>query len=160
MSRKLTARLTAILVAVLFVAAACGDDDGDDSSGDDGGSDADVAVVLTEWAVTADPTTADAGSLVFEATNEGGDAHELVIVRGDDPEALPIDDTGKVIEDDLAEGDFIGEIEEFDSGGTESATFDLDAGDYILFCNIVEEEADGQFESHFLEGMVTEFVVS
>ena len=59
-------------------------------------------------------------------------------------------------EDELEEGAFIGEIEAFPAGETCEGTFELpEAGDYILFCNIVETLEDGSVESHFEEGMVT-----
>ncbi|MFA9565571.1 MAG: hypothetical protein ACERLM_12815 [Acidimicrobiales bacterium] len=146
-------------LAMMLTLVACGDDD-DDSASDDGGGGDSVNVVLSEWIVEPDPTSAAAGSVEFLASNEGGETHELVIVKGDDADALPIDDTGKIQEDDLEEGTFIGEIEEFEAGTEASATFDLDAGNYLLFCNIVEEEDDGSFESHFLEGMVNTITVS
>ncbi|MGB8361240.1 MAG: hypothetical protein WCE80_07570, partial [Acidimicrobiia bacterium] len=72
----------------------------------------------------------------------------------------PVDENGKVIEDDLPEGSFIGEVEEFEAGTTESATFDLGEGTYTLFCNISEEEDDGSIESHFQQGMVTTIEVT
>lgn len=122
-----------------------------------GGSTVDVA--LSEWVVDPDPTSVSAGEITFKADNQGAEAHELVIVRADSAAGLPTDETGKVEEDGLPSGAFIGEIEEFAAGETEEGTFDLDAGTYILFCNIVEEEADGTFESHFQEGMHTTFTV-
>ncbi|MDH4170346.1 MAG: hypothetical protein OEW42_12230 [Acidimicrobiia bacterium] len=166
-------RLLGLVVAVVVLAlaaTACGSDDdagSDDSSsetttapaGDDGGGGEGFAVSLFEWGVDA-PATAAAGSLEITATNDGAETHELVIVRADSPDDLATDDTGKVDEAGLAEGDFIGEIEEFEAETSETATFELEAGNYVLFCNIVEEEADGAFESHFLEGMVTTLTVS
>lgn len=147
-------------LAMMLTLAACGDDDDDASGNGDGGGGASVSVVLSEWIVEPDPTTAAAGSVEFVAKNEGGEVHELVVVKGDDPDALPVDEDGKVIEDDLPEGDFIGEIAEFDAGTEETASFDLEAGSYILFCNITEEEDDGTVESHFQEGMVNTITVS
>ncbi len=146
-------------LVLMLTLAACGDDD-DDAAGDDGGGGDSVSVVLSEWIVEPDPTSAAAGSVEFVASNEGGETHELVIVQGDDADALPIDETGKILEDELEEGTFIGEIEEFAAGTEASATFEMEAGNYLLFCNIVEEEDDGSFESHFLEGMVNTFTVS
>ena len=119
----------------------------------------DVSVGLSEWIVQPDPTSISAGEVTFEASNEGSEAHELVIVKAASAADLPTDATGKVDESALPAGAFIGEIEEFAAGSTESATFDLEAGNYILFCNIVEEESDGSFESHFQEGMVASFTV-
>lgn len=134
-------RVSGLAVLAMLIAA-CGG----------GGSDVDVS--LFEWDVEA-PASASAGEVTFNASNDGGEVHELVIVKGVAPADLPVDEDGKVIEDDLPEGAFIGEIEEFEAGTTESATFDLEEGTYTLFCNITEEEEDGEIESHFQEGMVT-----
>ena len=41
---------------------------------------------------------------------------------------------------------------------TEELTANLEAGSYVLLCNIVEEE-DGETESHYAEGMHTSFTV-
>jgi hypothetical protein len=106
--------------------------------------------VLSEFAVEPDPISADAGSLEIVAKNQGADVHELVIVKGDDPALLPVDEYGAVIEGDLPEGDFIGEIALVDAGTEESASFDLDAGSYILFCNILAATAPPR--SHFEDG--------
>jgi hypothetical protein len=38
-------------------------------------------------------------------------------------------------------------------------TLDLEAGTYLLLCNVVEEEETGEVESHFAEGMHTTFTV-
>lgn len=135
--------------------AACGSDEDGGSASSDGG----IEVSLSEWSVEA-PATASAGTVDVTANNEGGETHELVIVRADSPDGFEQDDTGKVDEEQFAEGDFIGEIEEFDAGTMSTGSFELDAGTYVLFCNIVEEETDGTFESHFNQGMVTTITVS
>jgi hypothetical protein len=38
-------------------------------------------------------------------------------------------------------------------------TLDLEAGTYVLLCNLVEEEDTGEVESHFAEGMHAMFTV-
>ena len=81
------------------------------------------------------------------------------VVRADSSAGFVQDDTGKVDEDGFAEGDFVGEITEFAAGTSSSGTFELTPATYILFCNIVDEEADGTFESHFMEGMQSTLVV-
>ena len=136
------------LAAVAMMIAACG-----------GGGNA-VDVSLFEWSVEPSDSSVAAGEVTFNVSNDGGEAHEMVIVKGVAPADLPVDENGKVIEDDLPEGAFIGEIEEFEAGTTESATFDLEEGTYTLFCNISEEEDDGSVESHFQEGMVTTIEVT
>lgn len=124
-----------------------------------GGGDDGVTVVLSEWDVEV-PDGIEAGSVAITADNVGGEPHELVIVRADSVDGWEQDDEGKVLEDQFAAADFLGEIEEFEAGGSESGTFDLTAGTYVFFCNIVEAEEDGSFESHFDEGMWTIVEVS
>lgn len=122
-------------------------------------ADADVTVLLSEWIVEPTPTSVGADGVTFLADNQGGDTHEMVVVRADDPTDLPTDEDGAVDESQIPEGDFIGEIEEFPSGEQRTGTFDLEPGTYVLFCNITEIEDDGEVESHFAEGMSTTFTV-
>jgi hypothetical protein len=167
----------ALSLAVLLGLAACGDDDGDAlASGDgdaaaaddgcvlEGASEADpeaiVDVALTEFALAPVPAEVTAGAVKFQAVNDGAEPHEVVIARYDGEIAdLPTDDEGAVDEDQLPNGAVIGEIEGF-AGGTCAGTFELEAGDYVLFCNIVEDEENGETEAHYTEGMVTAFTVT
>lgn len=117
-------------------------------------------VVLSEWIVEPDPTSASAGEVELTGDNQGGEVHELVVVRADSSEALPTDDDGAVVEDELPDGALIGEIEDIGAGATDSVTLDLEAGNYVLFCNITEETDTGEIESHFANGMHASFEVS
>jgi hypothetical protein len=119
----------------------------------------DVMVTLTEWKVTPSVAQVGAGIVSFLAENAGRENHELVIVKGDSPEALPKDANGAMDEEQLPEGALIGEIEPFAAGQLCRANFALPAGSYLLLCNIAEEEADGTTESHFAEGMHSPFTV-
>lgn len=115
-----------------------------------------VDVTLAEWSVTPDTETVPAGEVYFLADNAGGEIHELVVVKSDLPDGdLPVED-GAVPENDV---DFRGEIEGFAAGSQASGVFDLEPGNYILFCNIVEVEEDGEIESHYEEGMHTTITV-
>jgi uncharacterized cupredoxin-like copper-binding protein len=118
-----------------------------------------VKVTLTEWAVIPDKASTTAGNVTFEITNTGPlFMHEFVIIKTDlDPADLPADSTGKV--DEAGAGiQFVGEVEELAIGATETASFDLTAGKYVLICNIVE--AAGGHESHYTQGMRTAFTVN
>jgi hypothetical protein len=116
-----------------------------------------VSVDLDEFTIR--PTgTATAGAVGFELTNVGEEPHEMVVVAGDSIDALPTDADGALVEADLPATAFIGEVEPFPGGEDCSGVFDLEAGSYVLLCNIVEEE-DGQTESHLAEGMATTFTV-
>jgi hypothetical protein len=108
--------------------------------------------------VTPDAKTVDAGNVEFHTTNDGAEAHELVIVRGAKPDDLTIGTDG-LDEDDLPDGaEVLGEIEPFNGKGTVcAATFALEPGDYTLLCNVVETSGDE--EVHAKKGMVTGLTV-
>jgi uncharacterized cupredoxin-like copper-binding protein len=144
---RLGAMLAALLAALLLAVSAC-------SAG--GGT---VPVTLQEWSVQPAKPSVSAGKVTFDVKNEGpDDPHELVVIKTDlAPDQLPTDADGKV--DEVGAGiEFIGEIEEFDPGQSESATFELKAGKYVFICNIVETEADGTKEAHYKLGMRAPFM--
>jgi uncharacterized cupredoxin-like copper-binding protein len=69
-----------------------------------------------------------------------------------------------VLEDgsvDEAQADIVDEIEEdqLQAGDSASLDVDLEAGSYVLLCNLVETEESGETESHYAEGMHTDFTV-
>jgi hypothetical protein len=111
-----------------------------------------VNVTLDEWTVTPDATSAPAGTVGFVAQNAGKEPHELVIVRGVAPNALPVKRDGSLDEDKLAAGALVGEIEAFPAGTSCNGVFDLTPGEYTLVCNLVEEG-----HVHLNEGMFTTF---
>jgi hypothetical protein len=166
------------IAALLFSAVAC-DDDSDDGDGDaptveateddtDGetpgatepsGAAATVETRLSEYAIVPDPASVPAGSVTFNANNVGGATHEVHVFRTDlAPDALPTNDDGSV--DEEGEGiEEAGHIEEFEAMSSESGTFELEAGAYVLICNVIDEAADGTTTSHYAEGMTVAFTV-
>jgi uncharacterized cupredoxin-like copper-binding protein len=150
-------RRVAIFVAAFavlaLVAAACGDDDGGEETGAGGA----VDVTVQEFAVIPATSSAPAGDVTFDVTNEGpDDVHEFVVFLTDlAPDALPTIEDGSV--DEEGEGlELQGEIEDIAVGDTQSVTLDLAAGNYVLICNIYD--ADEQ-EAHYQEGMRVAFSV-
>lgn len=118
-----------------------------------------VDVTLREFSIAPSVASAPAGTVTFEVTNDGpNDVHEFVVVRTDlAPEALPTDADGAVLED--GDGmEVIDEIEDLAVGASETLMLTLEAGDYVLICNIVEEE-DGETEAHYALGMRSAFTV-
>jgi len=161
--------LSLIPAALLLVtAAACGDDDDDDDGnggattapdGTGDGEGTDVAITLQEFSVIPSPLSAAPGTVNFNISNDGpDDPHEFVVIKTDlAPDALPTVEDGSV--DEEGEGiEVKDEVEDLEVGGTETLTVDLEAGAYVLICNIVEEE-DGETESHYAEGMHAGFTV-
>lgn len=141
-------RRSALLVAVsalALVGTACGGG---------GGS---VDVTLQEFAVVPSPSSIEAGEVTFQATNESpDDVHEFVVFRTDlAPDQLPVDENGAVDEEG-AGLELIDEIEDIPVGETQSVTVELESGNYVLICNIWDEEEQ---EAHYAEGMRVAFTV-
>ncbi len=144
--------LIAVLFGAMLLLAACGDsgDGGSSKSASGGGSK--VNVELNEWKIIPNPDSAAAGTVEFTAKNTGSIEHEMVIVKTDlAPDALPTNDSGTRVDENSDKFEVIGEISEFEAGKTETADFDLEPGNYVLFCNI---------EGHYKAGMTTGFTVS
>ena len=150
-----TARLLGVVAVVLVLTfAACGNDD--EGSGGTGDS---IEITLSEFAIVVDPSSASAGDVTFNIENGGAETHEFVVIQTDlGITELPTAEDGSVSEE--GEGmTVMDEVEDLPSGDSAELTVDLDAGSYVLICNILEEEDDGTFESHYQEGMHTAFTV-
>jgi hypothetical protein len=128
--------------------------------GDIQSADTRVSVLLDEWVIDVGMPSAPGGRIGFVNENVGAEPHELVVVRGVSPTELPLDSDGAADEERLPEGALIGEVEAFPAGETCAGVFALTAGEYTLFCNIVETEENGEVESHLTNGMVTTFTVT
>jgi uncharacterized cupredoxin-like copper-binding protein len=153
--------VTGVLVLLL---PACGsDDDGGASpaaSETTASAEANVAVTLQEFAVSADPASVPAGPVTFDVSNEGpDDVHEFVVISTDlEPTELPTDKDGAVVEDGKGM-EVVDEIEDIPVGESQTLSVDLDAGSYVLICNILQKEPDGTLEAHYSVGMRTGFTV-
>ena len=126
-----------LLGAALALAAACGDDDDGGESPAAGETPAapatTVDVGLVEFAVNPAQDTVDAGTLTFNVSNDGTEVHTFRVIKTDlAPDALPTAasrvDEGQV--------DVVASIPEFNAGETEDVNVDLDAGSYVLICNL------------------------
>jgi uncharacterized cupredoxin-like copper-binding protein len=145
------ARLRALsVVAVIALAAggaACG------------GGGKTVNVTVREFEVAPAQNSVEAGEVTFKVTNEGpDDTHEFVVIKTDlAPDALPTDENGAV-EETGAGIEVVDEIEDIAVGQSPSVTINnLEAGSYVLICNIWDEEEQ---EAHYSQGMRTAFTVT
>ncbi len=104
-----------------------------------------VQVGLEEWAVEA-PVDLTAGIVTFNVSNGGSFPHHFGIARGNSYEELPLADDGAIDEAALGD-DYLGRTANLQSGATETIDYDLEPGNYVLFCNIastVSHAAQGQ----------------
>jgi uncharacterized cupredoxin-like copper-binding protein len=147
-----------VLIPLLVVGGACAGDTDDAAEPTVEPSSTDISVEVKEFEIAPDPKTADAGEVTFAVENVGEETHEFVVVKTDlEPGKLPTIDDGSVEEEGL---DVLGEVEDLAAGKDEELKLDMSAGDYVLLCNIVEEEEDGEKEAHYKQGMRTAFTVS
>jgi hypothetical protein len=143
--------LFAALSTTLLILAACGD------TGEGG----EVEVTLTEWEITTDVDSVPEGPIDFNIQNDGEETHELLIVKTDIAAGeLPTRDDGSV-DEDAPDLDVEQSIDDIEEGDDTSRTYELDAGSYVLICNIVDEVGGEEGEqSHYDLGMNTELTVT
>jgi uncharacterized cupredoxin-like copper-binding protein len=128
-----------VLFAVAALLAAC--------SGDKGTVDATVS----DYKIELGSTSAPAGDVTFDVKNDAEQKHEFVVFKTDlAPDALPTDDAGDVDEEG-AGVTHIDEIGGIPGGESSSLTVNLDAGAYVLICNL---------PGHYRQGMHVAFEVS
>jgi len=134
-------RSSILLGAILLLAAACG------GSATSGGNASDVSVTLKDFAISANPSSADAGTITFDITNDGPSTHEFAVVRSDLAQAaLPVEG-GEIPEDKI---DVVDEAEDIAPSTSTSLTVQLSAGTYVLICNL---------PGHYQLGMHSAFTV-
>ena len=119
------------------------------SCSDDGGG---VGATLADFSITLDANSAEAGEVTFDVTNEADQTHEFVVLKTDIAEdQLPTDDAGDVDEAGDPGIELIDEIEDIAGGATPTLTVNLEAGNYVLICNL---------PGHYAEGMHASFTVN
>jgi uncharacterized cupredoxin-like copper-binding protein len=139
-SRKFYA-LLAVMILLVPMLAACGPQK--------------IDAGLTTYKITMSKDTAKAGQIIFHVHNDATDLkHEFVIFKTDLPEdQLPLTAEGTVDE----EGAGVTHIDEVEVEPGQSAdlTVNLEAGRYVIICNINDNN-----EQHYMHGMHTVFTVT
>lgn len=135
----MTKRVVVLFAVAALSLAAC--------SSDKGG----VDVTESDYKIELGSTSAPAGAITFDVTNDAEQTHEFVVFKTDlAPDQLPTNSDGDV--DEEGEGvTHIDEIEDVTGGSSKSLAVNLDAGSYVLICNL---------PGHYRQGMHTAFTVS
>lgn len=110
-------------------------------------------MVLRDYEFDPSEIEVAAGTVTFEASNEGSENHELAFLPGGGD--VPLTDDGAPDEEALGEAGAF-ELEAFGPDSTCNATYELEAGTYTIFC--IVEAADG--ETHADKGMLGELTVT
>ena len=144
---RLFARIT-IAAAALALVATVGCSSSSSSSSGGGSTSGGVSATEKDFSITLSSSTGTAGSTTFNISNEGPSTHEFVIIKTNDaPDALPVTN-GSVDESGLT---IVDENEAVAPGTTPALTTNLDAGSYVIICNV---------PGHYQAGMHTAFTVS
>jgi uncharacterized cupredoxin-like copper-binding protein len=102
------------------------------SGGDTGGIDA----TLDDFTISLEDTSAEPGKVTFNIQNAAGQTHEFVVFDTDLAEdKLPTDENGDVDETGAGVA-LVDEAEDIESGSDTSLTLDLQAGTYVVICNL------------------------
>ena len=136
--------LTVLLIATLLFAACGGDDDDDDDDASTPtatptatATSTSVAVTLSDFEIDAAAASAAAGEFTFAVENAGSLEHELVVVRTDLAfDGLPVESALVPLDDAGFDGVVEGDTEPFSPGSETELTVTLEAGSYVLLCNV------------------------
>ncbi len=110
-----------------------------------------VNVMLQEWRVVADTKKVSPGEVIITVQNRGKEKHELVLLKTDVPyDKLPMAKDGGI--DETGAGTVITEVEDIEPKMIKTMTANLEPGNYVLLCNVVEVEG-GSLEEHYKMGM-------
>ena len=144
---RLFARIT-VAAAVLALVAAVGCSSSSSSSSAGGSTSGGVSATEKDFSITLSSSTGTAGSTTFNISNEGPSTHEFVVIKTNDaPDALPVTN-GSVDESGLT---IVDENEAVAPSTTATLTTNLDAGKYVIICNV---------PSHYESGMHTAFTAT
>jgi uncharacterized cupredoxin-like copper-binding protein len=129
------------ITALAVLGAACTSDDGGESSGDG------ISATLTDFAIDLGATSAPAGPVTFDITNGGATVHEFEVLRTDTgADALPVD--SGVVQTSADGIEIVDEVEEIAPGTSAGLSVELQAGTYVVICNV---------SGHYEQGMFTSF---
>lgn len=135
-----------VLALTVLVGCSSSTDTSGETQGEGGGE---VAVTLDDYVIQPGSSTVSAGEVTFKIENNGATEHEMVVIRSDiDPATIAVED--HVIDEEAEGMTPIGEVEDVQPGDSTDLVLTLEAGEYILVCNL---------PNHFERGMVTTFTV-
>lgn len=137
--------VVALACALSLAGVGCSSSSSSSSAAAEGG----IAATEQDFSIAVSPSSAAAGDISFTITNNGPSTHEFVIVKSDeDPGSFEVGKDGTVPEDAL---DVVDEQEDIAPNTAPTLTVNLEAGSYILMCNI---------SGHYAQGMHAGFTVT
>jgi uncharacterized cupredoxin-like copper-binding protein len=148
LTRTLGIAGTLALAAVLLLTAC--DQDGANGPLEGGNGVANgttVQATMTDFEIDLQQQSAPAGTVTFVVDNQGPSEHEFAVIRSDAAaDELPLEGGVAVVDD----ADVVDEIRPYPAGQMQELTVDVEAGRYLIICNV---------PGHYQLGMHAEFSV-
>ena len=86
---------------------------------------------------------------IFHVTNAGTQVHEFVVIKTEaKADQLPIASSGTEVDEDASALDVVDEVEDLAAGASQDLSVTLDAGHYVVICNVA---------GHYQLGMHADF---
>jgi uncharacterized cupredoxin-like copper-binding protein len=146
MDRLVTRTMIAVAAFAMLAGVACSSSSSSSSS--TGSSAGGVSATEMDFSIALSSSTGTAGPVTFNITNNGPSTHEFVVIKTDlAPDALPVKN-GSVDESGLT---IVDENDAVPPGTTATLPVNLEAGSYVIICNV---------PAHYEAGMHTAFTVS
>ncbi len=119
-----------------------------------------VILHFDDWAITRQDSNGwmTAGDIVFRLINDSDRRHEFVIVWLPEHISHPEVYQGRLDEEQFPQNRRISELEDLPAHTESTQRLHLPAGDYLIFCNIVEQQ-EGLIINHYMQGMHTRLEV-
>jgi uncharacterized cupredoxin-like copper-binding protein len=134
------------LAATLF-GAACGAEAPEGADAVSGGA---IGATLDDSSIALVAESAPAGTLSFDIANDGSTVHEFELLRTDiSADSLPVD--SGVVQTSAQGIEIVDEVEDITPGTTATLSVEVDAGAYVVICNV---------PGHYDAGMSTSFTVT
>lgn len=131
-----------VLSLLLLTAVACDDEEGGGRSRT--GASTSLDVTLDEFSVEPLIDSVTAGEVTFNVSNVGTTRHRFLVIRSDlSPGGLPLEQGGSAVDEERV--GVIGKIDGLDAGTSEELTLELEAGDFVLICNVPDHYMSGMF---------------
>jgi uncharacterized cupredoxin-like copper-binding protein len=103
-----------------------------------------VSAKETEFKIELGAPSAPAGDVTFDITNSGTVQHEFVVLKTDTAaDALPVDSSTNTVSEETEGLTVVDEVEDIAVGDTPTLSVDLQAGHYVIICNIPGHYAGG-----------------
>lgn len=109
-----------------------------------------VGAELEEFSITLGEDSASAGEVTFAAENTGQIDHDFLVIDTDLAEDELPQSNGQV-DEDAEDLEVVDEVENVPPGSTEVLSTELEAGEYVIICNIAGHYDSGMHASFTAE---------